>query len=159
MLRLFPFLLVCILFLQNCKELPIHPDLLELPPPTETGENTFGCFRNGEIWRDNGGYCVMCGPNPYAKRQNSVLSLGARNVYSEDSTTIIDEYIDFVLYDAFWLKDNTKYAFTDKVKVNYLDALSGLSISSAEENYTTKPDTTLGYIELSRYTQTGSVAK
>lgn len=40
------------LFLFSCKKEDPNPD--KLPPATQSGENTFGCYVNGEVWLPKG---------------------------------------------------------------------------------------------------------
>jgi hypothetical protein len=47
------FLLHTCLLLTACKEEPADP-VSQLPPATTTGENTFGCLVNGEVWTPKG---------------------------------------------------------------------------------------------------------
>lgn len=44
----FRYLPLLILFLFSCKKADPHPDVL--PPATQEGKNTFGCFLNGKVW-------------------------------------------------------------------------------------------------------------
>ncbi|RUT72803.1 hypothetical protein [Ancylomarina longa] len=79
--KLLPFLLlVFIMLTANCCEKDDDP---QLPPVTQTGENTFGCLVNGEVWIPR--------PNlPYPKIQ-VVLGL---NVLTND------KYLDIIAYQG-----------------------------------------------------------
>ena len=131
--------IITLLSFEACWE-EVHPDKLELPKITTTGENTFGCLIDGEIWAANGApSCTFCGPNPGARVDHlyysnvadtfsDMLSLGARNAYKD---LIAQELsISFTLTDTYILGDTINAGSTRWTGINFYDELNKCYIES-----------------------------
>lgn len=152
-LLVFITLFVSTLILQSCWE-EVHPDYLQLPDITETGENTFGCLINGEIWAANGPPgCFYCGPNPSARVDYSYiydtssigyrpdyLYLGARNSYQD----IISQKIQIVLIIDYTFNVGDPILLNDpSVRFEFLDEQNNCWLES--------DSTTNGFLQINRY--------
>ncbi|MGK7391245.1 MAG: hypothetical protein ACNS60_12895 [Candidatus Cyclobacteriaceae bacterium M2_1C_046] len=139
------------LILQSCWE-EIHPDHLQLPDITETGENTFGCLVDGEIWAANGPPgCFHCGPNPYARvffsyvndtseYHPDYLYVGARNSYQG----IISQEIGIVLIlDNSFTVGNPIEISSPMIRLEFMDEKNNCRLES--------DSTTNGFLQINRY--------
>lgn len=96
----------------SCKEDPPAPVEPTLPPITQTGENTFGCYVNGELWLPKGNiqnpelnadyynscvmiYAVRTGQNPLTG-----FHLNFGKVF-RDTSFVIHNYSDSISYQYF----------------------------------------------------------
>ena len=70
---------------------------IELPPITQTGENTFGCYVDGKVFipKDHEGYYPPGGGIPKGLRTSSGDGLPSLNFYS---ITAINYYTDIAIY-------------------------------------------------------------
>jgi len=66
--------------------------LLQVPPYTEKGANTFGCLQNGAIWANFGAYPshkVLFGPGPLdSSKVQSTISYYSADVFHTGSDTV-----------------------------------------------------------------------
>ena len=124
-------LLICLL--SSCGWESVEPDKLVLPPVTRTGQETFGCFVNNEIWAANGGPgCWNCGPNPKARTDGNhrIVYFGARNEHEEqiaqninftffaNNNFEVNKAIDFGNADSTYLR----LVFRDELTGCYLES-------------------------------------
>lgn len=138
---------IVILTLKSCWE-EVHPDNLELPEITDTGENTFGCLINGEVWTANGPPgCWNCGPNPKARlddspHRNDFLSLGARNAY----TGVIAQNLDIVLIitDSFEIEKPIPLNKTYNGRIGFWNELDDCILIESDS-------TTNAYVQINKY--------
>jgi hypothetical protein len=97
----------------SCKEDPPTPAEPTLPPVTQTGENTFGCFVNGELWLPkgniqtpalNGDYYqqyIQINANRVGQNPFSAIHLDFGTVTS-DTSFIIHNYLDTTSLQYFY---------------------------------------------------------
>lgn len=89
----------------SCKDDPPAPAEPTLPPITQTGENTFGCYVNGELWLPKGSFSIPSTAADYynnsvyitANREgqnpDTYIRLDFGKVYS-DTAFVIHNYLD-----------------------------------------------------------------
>jgi len=73
-------------FLFSCKK---EPEPLTLPPATQTGENTFGCKVNGEVFVPNGNVYYKSFSEPVYLTEDSLFGFSCYNVRDFDCKTNI----------------------------------------------------------------------
>jgi len=71
-------------FLFSCKK---EPEPLTLPPATQTGENTFGCKVNGEVFVPNGNNLYPGISEPIINTEEDVFGFQCYNVKDYDCLT------------------------------------------------------------------------
>jgi hypothetical protein len=113
----------------SCSEDPPAPQP-SLPPITQTGENTFGCYVNGELWLPKGNFQT---PDKFASYYYNSLQINANRVghnpftairmnfgkvYS-DTSFVIHNYTDSASYQYF----NYASAYEPTGPIQFFDAL------------------------------------
>jgi hypothetical protein len=155
------FLFIAILTLESCWE-EIHPDNLKLPEITDTGENTFGCLINGEVWSANGPPgCWNCGPNPKARLdasptndtsasayRNDILYLGARNAYSG----VIAQNLNIVLLfaDSFEIGKPIDLNNKNSGNIQFWDELNNCILIESDS-------TSNAYVQINKYDEENGI--
>lgn len=107
-------ILACVVCITSCscQDDPPAPAEPTLPPITQSGENTFGCYINGSLWLPEGGgltprlsvdyynHCVLIRANRVGENPITSFTLDFGKVY-EDTTFSIHNYSDSTFYQYF----------------------------------------------------------
>lgn len=105
----------------------------DLPKPTTSGANTFGCKINGKSWVPEGGTLSNIEPI-VARYQNNVLRIAAKTanqkdniniyIYIKDITDVGEYPINFNTASPPWGPQNTSYGIYDHIDKTYLDPIT-----------------------------------
>jgi len=117
--------IAAILLISSCSK-----DVTELPPPTETGANTFGCKVDGSFWVPAGFGIVPTAPTLEARMQpDNIIIINARNFSKSPTETEFEFRIKGVTATGDYLLNSdvshpslaSSYAFYILRKVNPLN--------------------------------------
>lgn len=76
-----------------------EPKELELPPATTSGNNTFGCKINGEVFVPHGNAFYQAINRPAYFLEDSVLGITARNIYDFENDFVINLYLNEPIFE------------------------------------------------------------
>jgi hypothetical protein len=126
----------------------------QLPPATQSGENTFGCLVNGEVWR-----AKIKEPSPYNKvigsyRNGSLLVGGNREILKNDHQ--LTQFIRVYLGNKAYLKG--KYMINDSLNYGKFINIKSRKSNKRKECRYSNNSSKKGFIEVTKLDSIKNIA-
>jgi hypothetical protein len=86
------------------------PKVLELPPATTSGNNTFGCKIDGEVFVPNGNFYYRAINQPAYFIEDGILGITVRNIYDLENYTEVHLFFKEGIFEPIIFEN---FAFTE----------------------------------------------